>query len=50
MSYEVLADAILVAHVALVAFVICGLLVTLLGGLCRWRWVRNPWFRGKAPA
>ena len=45
MSYEFLADAILVAHVGVVAFVMLGLVVTLVGGLCRWKWVRNPWFR-----
>lgn len=40
-----LADAILVLHVAVVAFVVGGLLLILLGGALRWRWVRRPGFR-----
>jgi hypothetical protein len=42
---SVLADAIVVAHVAYVSFVVLGLAVILLGVAFRWRWVRNPWFR-----
>lgn len=41
----VLADAILVLHVAVVAFVVGGLLAILLGGALGWRWVRRPGFR-----
>ncbi|MCS7166983.1 MAG: DUF2784 domain-containing protein [Gemmatales bacterium] len=40
-----LANVILLVHFALVAFVVAGLLLTLLGGCCRWSWVRNFWFR-----
>ncbi len=40
-----LADAVLLAHVLFVAFVVGALLLTLLGGWRRWDWVRNPWFR-----
>jgi multisubunit Na+/H+ antiporter MnhB subunit len=40
-----LADLVLVAHVAFVAFVVFGLLLILCGGVMGWRWVRNPWFR-----
>jgi hypothetical protein len=29
-----------------VAFVVFGLLLTLVGVARRWQWVRNPWFRG----
>jgi hypothetical protein len=45
-TYESLADVVLVAHIGVVSFVILGLFVTLLGALCRWQWVRNMWFRG----
>ncbi len=39
------ADFILILHALYVAFVIGGLVLTLAGQLCRWQWVRNPWFR-----
>ena len=39
------ADALLVSHVAFVAFVVFGLVLVLIGKLRRWNWVRNPWFR-----
>ncbi len=45
MLYRVLADIVLIAHAAFIGFVIAGLLVTLVGGWRRWRWVRNVWFR-----
>ena len=39
-----LADAVLVLHVAIVAFVVGGLLAVLWGGWRGWRWVRAwPW-------
>lgn len=40
-----LADAILVLHVAVVAFVVGGLALVLLGGVLDWRWVRHKGFR-----
>lgn len=40
-----LADAILVLHVGIVAFVVLGSLAILAGGPLRWRWVRNRAFR-----
>lgn len=40
-----LADVVLVAHVALVAFVVGGLILVVLGNLRRWRWVNHLWFR-----
>lgn len=43
--YLLLADALLVLHVLLVAFVILGLLVVFLGHMLHWQWVRNVWFR-----
>jgi hypothetical protein len=43
--YRLLADLVLLAHLAYVAFVVLGQVLILVGGLRRWRWVRNPWFR-----
>lgn len=39
------ADLVLAVHVLFVAFVVLGLAFILAGGLLRWSWVRNPWFR-----
>ena len=36
-----LADAILVLHVGIVAFVVLGAVAVLIGGLCGWQWVRG---------
>ena len=38
---RLLADAILVLHVGIVAFVVLGAVAILIGGLCSWRWVRG---------
>jgi hypothetical protein len=43
--YRLLADLIVIIHLAYMAFVVLGLLAILIGGLCKWRWVRNFWFR-----
>ncbi|MBN2580148.1 MAG: DUF2784 domain-containing protein [Pirellulales bacterium] len=43
--YRLLADTVVVIHLAYVAFVVLGLLAILLGWLLNWRWVRNFWFR-----
>ena len=40
-----LANAVLVVHVGVVAFVVVGLLVVVAGNLKRWDWVNNAWFR-----
>jgi hypothetical protein len=40
-----LADLILVAHVAIAGFIVGALLLTWLGAWRGWRWVRDPWFR-----
>jgi hypothetical protein len=45
MSKAALADAIAVAHLAYVLFVVLGLAAILLGLACRWQWVRNFYFR-----
>jgi len=44
-GYALLADFIAAVHFGYVAFVVFGLLLILIGGLLRWRFVRNFWFR-----
>jgi len=39
------ADAILVSHVLLVAFIVGGLALIYIGKWLSWAWVRNYWFR-----
>jgi len=43
--YLIAADALLVVHVAFVAFVVLALILILAGKAYSWEWVRNPWFR-----
>jgi hypothetical protein len=43
--YQVLADLVLAAHAAFVAFVVAGLVLIWIGHWRRWRFVRNRWFR-----
>jgi len=45
MWYALLADLVVAVHVAYVAYVVLGELAILVGALCRWAWVRHPWFR-----
>ncbi len=45
LDHQLLADVVLVVHVLFVVFVIFGLLLTVLGGLLGWTWIRNAWFR-----
>ena len=45
MIYRLLADSVLVLHVAFVLFVILGLVLILIGGFAGWRWVRHRTFR-----
>lgn len=40
-----LADSILVLHVAIVAFAVLGQLLFMAGGWRGWAWVRTPWVR-----
>jgi hypothetical protein len=40
-----LADAVLVVHVGIAAFVVAGLALTVIGNLKHWWWVNNAWFR-----
>ena len=45
MGYAFWADVIVALHAAYVGFVVIGELTIVVGALCGWRWVRNPWFR-----
>jgi len=43
--YQLLADAVLMLHFAIVVFVVGGLVYTIVGNLRGWRWANAPWFR-----
>jgi hypothetical protein len=43
--YSLAADALLVTHVLVAAFVILGLILVYTGRFLSWHWVRNRWFR-----
>ncbi|MDH4053162.1 MAG: DUF2784 domain-containing protein [Rubrivivax sp.] len=43
--YRFLADAVLLVHFAIVAFVVGGLILVVAGNLRRWQWVNGLWFR-----
>ncbi len=45
MPYQLLADMVLALHVAIVVFVVFGLVLIVLGNLRGWRWVNALWFR-----
>jgi len=45
MIYQYLANTVLILHVAIVLFIILGLVLTLAGGPLKWQWVRNFYFR-----
>lgn len=45
MSYQLYADLVLLLHFAIVAFVVGGLVCTLVGNLRSWDWVNGLWFR-----
>jgi hypothetical protein len=40
-----MADALLVVHFLIAAFIVGGLVLVWAGAALGWRWVRNPWFR-----
>ena len=40
-----LANAVLISHVSIAAFVVAGLLLVIVGNLEHWRSVNNAWFR-----
>ena len=43
--YQLLADAVLVLHFAVVLFVVGGLFLIVAGNLLAWRWVNSLWLR-----
>jgi uncharacterized membrane protein len=43
--YQLLADVVLTLHFSIVAFVIGGLVLTIIGNLRAWGWVNALWFR-----
>jgi hypothetical protein len=43
--YALLADTVLVLHLAIVVFVIGGLVLIVVGNLAHWPWVNAMWFR-----
>ncbi len=45
LSFQLLADAVLILHVALVLFVVSGLILVIIGNFLKWRWVNLLWFR-----
>lgn len=45
LPYQLLADAVLALHVAIVVFVVGGLVLVVAGNLRGWRWVNAWWFR-----
>jgi len=45
MGYHILVDIVIVVHLAFMAYVIFGELLTVVGILLRWQWIRNFWFR-----
>lgn len=45
LPYQLLADIVLTLHVAVVAFVVGGLVLVIIGNLRNWRWVNALWFR-----
>ena len=45
MPYALLADLVLALHIAIVLFVITGVIVIVAGNLAGWRWVNCWWFR-----
>lgn len=45
LPYQLLADAVLALHVAIVTFVVGGLVLVVIGNLRNWRWVNALWFR-----
>ena len=45
MPYQLLADVVLTLHVAIVVFVVAGLVLAIVGNLLQWSWANNLWFR-----
>lgn len=45
LPYQLLADVVLTLHFAIVAFVVGGLVLVIIGNLSNWPWVNALWFR-----
>lgn len=45
MWYSLLADLVVIIHIAYVAYIVVGLLLILAGLWRKWNWIRNLWFR-----
>lgn len=45
LSYQTLADTVLLVHFGVVLFIVGGLAFIVAGNLRHWRWVNNIWFR-----
>ncbi|RJF97999.1 DUF2784 domain-containing protein [Noviherbaspirillum saxi] len=45
LSYQLLANVVLLLHVTIVLFVIGGLVLVVVGNLRSWPWVNSLWFR-----
>jgi hypothetical protein len=45
LPHPLLANTVLVLHLAIVAFVVGGLVLIVAGNLRGWPWVNRPWFR-----
>lgn len=45
LPYRLLADAVLLLHLAIVVFVVGGLVLVVAGNLLHWPWVNTGWFR-----
>lgn len=45
LPYQLFADFVLSLHVAIVAFIVVGLVLVIVGNLRAWRWVNALWFR-----
>ena len=43
--YRLAADALLALHSLIVAFIVFGLVLIVVGGLRGWAWIANRWFR-----
>ena len=45
LPYQLMADVVLSLHVALVIFIVGGLVLIIVGNLVAWRWVNILWLR-----
>lgn len=45
MPYQAFADVVLLAHLGVVAFVVGGLVLIVIGNFTGWAWVNRLWFR-----